>query len=550
MRFPEKRKTIMARSIALGHCVCNPKLKCPCPSLINENLCPCAGERRDPPKGPVRLTEYVRKVGCASKINHRDLHTVLAQLPTFDDPHVILGVAAGDDAGVYDIGGDYNIVQTVDVFSPVIDDAYTFGQICAANSVSDIYAMGGRPVCALSIIGFPIEDLPHEVMAEILRGGIETLREANVSVIGGHSINDEEIKGGFAVTGLINGGGSVTVSGARPGDRLVLTKPIGTGVIAFANQIARASEDALKLIGQIMAGLNKDAAELMIAHGAHACTDVTGFSLLGHLTEMTRHSGVSARIDTATIPFLAEAIGGARQGIIPGAIERNKEAFSQGISTDGEEDALLNLLYDAQTSGGLLIALPEEGVGPFIKAMRSRGHEAVSEIGTIVEPEESLIHVTLNESTNLVGVYQEIPPKEKPEPIQPSAEPLACCENPPSAEVKKSVTDSASKPSLSMALGSPSAEQTASSEAFKQFMKSVNTPGSLDARMKRLLNVALATAQRCEQCLQIHIEHALSEGISRGEIDEAAWLGISFAGAPAKLFYEETWRELDRKDKS
>ena len=233
--------------MALGHCVCNPKQPCPCDIFHSHNLCPCAGERPDPPKEAIRLTQTVRKAGCASKISQADLQRVLSQLPTYDDPNVLVGIAAGDDAGIYDIGGEYNLVQTVDVFSPVVDDPYTYGQICAANSVSDIYAMGGKPVCALSVIGFPIEELPGEVMADILRGGVETLREAGVSVIGGHSINDEELKCGFAVTGLIQGNGGVTNAGARPGDVPGINQASGDG----AYFVRRTDRTRLRRSGRI-----------------------------------------------------------------------------------------------------------------------------------------------------------------------------------------------------------------------------------------------------------------------------------------------------------
>ncbi len=553
MRLPEKRKEIMARSIALGHCVCNPKQPCPCEIFKNFDLCPCAGERPDPPKETIRLTHHVRKVGCSSKINHNDLMKILPTLPTYEDPNVLLGVAAGDDAGIYRIEGEYNLVQTVDVFSPVVDDPYVFGQICASNSVSDVYAMGGKPICALSIIGFPIEELPHETMQEILRGGIDTMHEAGVSVIGGHSINDEEVKCGFAVTGLIDGKGSITNSGARPSDALVLTKPIGTGIISFAAQIGRASEEAINQIGQSMAELNKDAAELMPEFSAHACTDVTGFSLVGHLSEMMKHSGVSATIEIASVPFFAEALAGVRQGILPGAIDRNKEAFAEGVSKNGEgKDEDFSLLFDAQTSGGLLVALPKEQADAYVESMRERGHTDTSRIGRITEKQEYLIHVEMGEPKNLIGTYRDgYQGQDVSQALKSTTESrieveqmpteFACCEHPPEAPATN-VKASSPIPSPNTELSDGPAAQSA--EAFKLFMKSANTPGALDAKMKRLMNIALAVATRCDHCLQIHIEHALSEGLTREEIDEAAWLAVSFSGAPAKLFYEGVWREL------
>ncbi len=532
----------MKRSMALGHCVCNPKQPCPCDILKEQNLCPCAGERPDPPKEKVKLTRHVRKAGCASKIGSADLKRVLAELPSYDDSNVLVGVAAGDDAGIYRIDGEYNLVQTVDVFSPVVDDPYVFGQICAANSVSDVYAMGGRPICALSIVGFPIEELPHELMADILRGGIDTMREAGVSVVGGHSINDEEIKGGFAVTGLVKGTGAVSNSGAQPGDGLVLTKPIGTGVISFASQIGRVSEEAAQLASRSMATLNKDAAELMVEFGAHACTDVTGFSLIGHLCELARHSGVTARLDLSSVPVFAEAFACVRYGVIPGAIERNREAFTDEVAIIGKDgEDILSLMYDAQTSGGLLIALPEKSVEPFVEAMRARGHDSTSHVGDFVSKQSHAVEATLGEPGQMIGEYRA---HQTPE----VAAEHPCCETPPADFAccaggghAEGVCESGLRPAEDVSTSSAGG----SADAFRNFMKSVNAPGGVDARTKRLLNIALSVAQRCEPCLQIHIEGALADGLSRTEIDEAAWLAISFSGAPSKMLYEEIWRTLD-----
>ncbi len=200
----ERRRAVMERSRKLGHCICNPKHPCPCPPLIEQNVCPCAGERISVKTGRAALTQYVRKAGCASKIGQADLQQLLSGLPLPTDPNVLLGAAAGDDAGVYRLDERTALVQTVDVFTPCVNDARLFGRIAAANSVSDVYAMGGRPITALSIVGFPIETLDGGILREMLLGGMETLEEANCALIGGHSINDEEIKCGFAVTGVID----------------------------------------------------------------------------------------------------------------------------------------------------------------------------------------------------------------------------------------------------------------------------------------------------------------------------------------------------------
>jgi len=532
MRFPEKRKRVMKRSIALGHCVCNPKQPCPCDIFREQNLCPCAGEKPDPPKGAVRLTRHVRKAGCASKISRAELNRILPELPLFDDPNVLVGIAAGDDAGVYKIDGEFNLVQTVDVFSPVVDDPFTFGQITAANSVSDIYAMGGRPISALSIIGFPIELLPRQVMIEILRGGIEKMHEAGVSVIGGHSINDEEPKFGFAVTGLIRGAGQVTNSGARPGDRLVLTKPIGTGVISFAAQIGMASPDAVERISRSMAELNRDAAELMVAHGAHACTDITGFGLAGHLSEMLSHSGVTAEIDLANVPVFGEALGCVRAEVIPGGSERNREAYEEGvIATGNGQPALLDLLFDPQTSGGLLVALPKDQVDAYIEAMRERGHDSTHRVGEVIPRQETWIRVALNEPKHLTGEYRL--------PERTGRDEVACCESPPKAGSESGAFERTEPMEDPM---ENSARQSA--EAFQSLMQSASEGGRVDARTKKLISIALSIAQHCEPCLVHHVQSAFDQGITRAEMDEVAWLATSFTGCTGRMFYLDVMKKI------
>ncbi len=544
MRFPERRARVMKRSMTLGHCICNPQKDCPCDVFYEQDLCPCAGERPDAVSSPIRLTQHVRKAGCASKIGPADLRQVLARLPLYEDPNVLVGIAAGDDAGVYRLEGRYNLVQTVDVFSPVVDDPYTFGQISAANSVSDIYAMGGRPICALSIIGFPIETLPHEIMADILKGGIDTLQEAGVSVIGGHSINDEEIKCGFAVTGLVEGTGCITNAGARPGDRIVLTKPIGTGCISFAAQLGRASNEALDLISRSMATLNRDAAELMKQYGAHACTDVTGFGLLGHLTALCRHSGVSARLHLSAIPFFAEAAGCIRRGIVPGALERNRESCEEIVSVQGDKAVdLVDLLYDAQTSGGLVVSLPPGNVEPYINSMHNRGHAWTACIGEILPSQDDLVIIEAAEPDFLVG--------EDLGHVIGSTESVSCCEGPEFRTTRSSCCETIDTVEIEETKTHPEKEANSmtgnaqqSADAFKAWMKQSGAPGSLDARTKRLLSIGFSIIQRCTPCVKIHIQNALREGIGWDEIDETAWLAVAFAGCPSRMFYDEIKQEM------
>ncbi len=390
----ERRKRVMQRSIKLGHCICNPQQPCPCPLLKEKNICTCAGERLESPTGAVQLTRLVEKPGCASKIDQAFLKKVLKDLPVIDDPRVLVGVPAGDDAGIYDMGNGQALVQTVDVFTPSVDDPYTFGQVAAANSVSDIYAMGGTPMTALSVIGFPARKIPDEAMFQILAGGIDKMKEAGCAIVGGHSINDAEIKAGFAVTGLIDKDKVVTNAGARPGDVLILTKPLGTGIIAFASQINRAEPASLAAMTASMTALNKEASRLMVEFGAHACTDVTGFSLMGHLGEMAGSSGVDVEVVWDDIPLLPGVLECAAAGILPGAIERNKESSSHRVEPDPSlPPEMIDICYDAQTSGGLLIAVPKDMTETLIQRLQRYQAPASARIGEVIKDPDGRIWV-------------------------------------------------------------------------------------------------------------------------------------------------------------
>ena len=318
------------------------------------------------------VREYFRKgcccrgaaylnAGCASKIGAADIEDLLARLPKVSDPAVILGLAAGDDAAVYKINDTTNLVQTVDVFTPCVDDPYTFGKICAANCLSDIYAMGGIPRTALSVLAFPVETQDREIMYLMLKGAMEVLEKAECAFIGGHSIKDEEIKLGFAVTGTIDTGMSVSLETAAAGDVLVLTKPLGVGVLSFADQIGRADKNGLKAAERSMMELNKGAADAMMKIGVSACTDITGFGLFGHLARMMRHSKTSARIYADALPVFEGVLPLLREGVISGALERNAEFVGVDliVSEDVKEE-FKNLGFCPETSGGLLISVPEE----------------------------------------------------------------------------------------------------------------------------------------------------------------------------------------------
>jgi selenide,water dikinase len=393
----EKRKQIMQRSIKLGHCICNPKQPCPCDLFQKENVCLCAGERLEDMPDSIPLTQFVENAGCASKINQTDLKIVLAGLPAISNPKVLVSADTCDDAGVYKLTDDLALVQSVDVFTPNVDDPYIFGQIAASNSLSDIYAMGGEPLTALSIVGFPIETMSHSVMNQMLRGGIDKMKEAGVEVIGGHSIKDTEIKFGFAVTGVIDPKKIITNDKAEPGDVLVLTKPLGTGVISFASQLGRASKEDMAVIGQSMAELNKMAAEAMVEAGVTTATDVTGFGLLGHLSEMVAQSEVKAEIYVDQVPFFEGVLAYVREELISGTIERNKEYAAQYVeATEGVSEEVEIALYDPQTSGGFLIAIKENHAEEFVKKLREKGLISAAIVGKIIAKSEGKIILTKN----------------------------------------------------------------------------------------------------------------------------------------------------------
>ncbi|KPK76862.1 MAG: hypothetical protein AMJ79_05180, partial [Phycisphaerae bacterium SM23_30] len=339
------------------------------------------------PAGPVKLTRLVEKTGCESKIDQAFLKKVLRDLPVYDDPRVMVGVPAGDDAGIYKLSDDLALVETVDVFTPVVDIPYVFGQIAAANSLSDIYAMGGVALTALSVLGFPARTISDQVMHDILRGGLDKMNEAQVAVIGGHSINDAQIKAGFAVIGTIAPKDIITNAAAMAGDCLILTKPLGTGIITFAEQIGRGNPDGLQAAARAMTTLNKTASELMVQFAAHAATDVTGFSLLGHLAEMALSSKVDVEFTFDDIPLFPGVLQAAAEGILPGAIERNKDACLERVVPDPEvHQTMVDICFDAQTSGGLLISIAPEKSEKLLAALHEKGVPEAAVIGKVRGP--------------------------------------------------------------------------------------------------------------------------------------------------------------------
>jgi len=284
---------------------------------------------------------------------------VLARIPRWANENVLVGFDTADDAGVFKLTEECALVQTVDFFTPIVDDAYTFGAIAAANALSDVYAMGGKPVSALSILAWPVSGDTEE-LAEILKGGAEKLHEADCALLGGHSVKDDELKFGYAVTGLIHPDRIKSNAGARPGDALVFTKRLGTGVIATALKQGIAKEADVEGAVQSMLKLNRQACEAMLAFDIHGCTDVTGFGLIGHAREMALGSQVTIEIDLSALRFLPGAVDYARQGAIAGGLKNNREFASSCVEASVEIGrGFEDLLYDPQTSGGLLIALPE-----------------------------------------------------------------------------------------------------------------------------------------------------------------------------------------------
>lgn len=312
------------------------------------------------------LTKYVRKSGCASKISAGDLHNALCGLDVPRDENTIVGIERFEDAGVYRISDDLAIVQTVDFSTPTVNDPFMFGRIAAANALSDVYAMGATPRTALNIVGFSMKHFGSRVLKEILRGGADKLKEAGVSLLGGHSVDDPETKYGLSVTGFVHPDKIVLNQGAWPGDNLILTKPLGNGIISTGLKEGVIGEPDIQDVLSIMSQLNKSASEVMLISGAHAATDVTGFGLIGHLKEMIQED-VGVELMMTSIPFFAQAAKLATGGVIPGGLVKNRAFYERDVA--GTSDGpIKDIVYDPQTSGGLLIAIAPDKMGAFAKS--------------------------------------------------------------------------------------------------------------------------------------------------------------------------------------
>jgi len=308
-------------------------------------------------------------------------------------PDLLVGLESPDDAGVYRLNDDLAIIQTLDFFTPIVDDPYSFGQIAAANAMSDIYAMGGDPLTALNIICFPVNTMDISVLQETLKGGLDKIKEAGALLVGGHSVEDNEFKYGLSVTGTVHPEQVLTNRGARPGDILILTKPIGTGIINTAIKGNLADKRLINEVTEIMSCLNGAAKDESIRFDISACTDVTGFGLLGHACEMIENQDIGLRIDTHKIPLIEKAMDFANMGIVPAGTHRNRD-FRRGCLKGYEttKPAFMDVLFDPQTSGGLLIAVKREEGGTMEKALREKGVKDASIIGEFVgEPKGMII---------------------------------------------------------------------------------------------------------------------------------------------------------------
>jgi cysteine desulfurase len=348
----------------------------------------------DSEPGQIKLTQFTHGLGCACKLRPQLLENILRRMPAANDRRILVGTDTSDDAAVYLINEQVAVVETVDFFTPIVDDPFQFGAVAAANSLSDIYAMGAKPLFALNVVGFPSHRLPVNVLDEILKGARSVADKAGVSIIGGHTVDDTEPKYGMVVTGVIAPDSVITNRSARPGDELILTKPIGTGILATALKQGMLEETLAEQLVRTMVTLNKTASEIMVEVKVNACTDVTGFGLLGHLMEMMTGSRATAIIDSEAVPLLPGAMEAAVAGIIPGGTKDNMDYTSPFIQYGEKVSPIMRLLLnDAQTSGGLLISVPALKAEIMLKRLREKGIDSAALIGKVVSEEDKRIKV-------------------------------------------------------------------------------------------------------------------------------------------------------------
>lgn len=340
----------------------------------------------------IKLTQMTQSAGWAAKIGPDVLAQVLCHLNNDNDENLLVGMGTSDDAAVYKITDDIALVQTLDFFTPVVDDPYLYGQIAAANSLSDVYAMGGEPKLALNITCFPM-DLDKEAIKNILKGGHDKVREANAMIIGGHTVEDKEPKYGLSVTGFINPKDVVTNSNAKPGDILILTKPLGMGILNTGIKAGIVSEEGYKIAVHTMSELNKFSKDAMMKVGVNSCTDITGFGLLGHAFEMADGSNVTIKFNSSSVPIIEEALSLARMGIIPGGAYRNMEYIKTQVKISEQvPQEIIDCMYDPQTSGGLLISVEKTKAKQLLKELKN-STTAYGIVGEVLEKSDYSILV-------------------------------------------------------------------------------------------------------------------------------------------------------------
>jgi selenide,water dikinase len=290
-----------------------------------------------------------------------------------------------DDAGVYKLSDDLAIIQTIDFFTPIVDDPYDFGQIAVANALSDVYAMGGKPLTAMNVVCFPTKKLDISILKDILKGGIDKMMEAGVTLVGGHSIDDAELKYGLSVTGIVHPKRMITNAGAKVGDKLILTKPLGTGIISTALKAGKAGKETIARITKYMASLNKKASELMQELEVHACTDITGFGFIGHACQIAQNSQVGIKVSSGSVPIFTEVESFAKAGLCPGGLKRNMEFYGKMVEFSKQvPDFIKDILFDPQTSGGLLISLPSEEADLLVGRLKKAGISEAAIVGEAI----------------------------------------------------------------------------------------------------------------------------------------------------------------------
>ncbi len=342
---------------------------------------------------PIRLTQTVKGAGCAAKLAPGDLDRALCGLDLPVDENLLVGLGQADDAGVYRISDELAMVQTIDFFPPMVDDPFRFGQIAAANALSDIYAMGGVPKTAMNVVAFPAKTMDITILRTIIEGGLDKMREAGVVLVGGHTVEDSELKYGLSVTGFIHPGRILTKRALQNGDKLILTKPLGTGIVSTAIKAGLAGQGLIDTVTGNMATLNLVAARTMESFPVHACTDITGFGFLGHLAEMVVDSGCGVRICSDSLPHYAEALEWASMGLIPAGAYNNRSFRGRFVDfTPSVSRNMQDLLFDPQTSGGLLIAVAATEAENLVDALRNNGVSAAAIVGEVVaEPVEMIV---------------------------------------------------------------------------------------------------------------------------------------------------------------